>query len=101
MAAGQAARTGTGVTANPDLSTLVSGVAIAALGLVLLLDSTGAIQLTAGWIGALVCAGVGTLLCASALGGDAVGVDDDAPIGDADGSGGDLNSDAARGPDGD
>ncbi len=52
---------------KPDRFALLSGVSIAALGLVLYLDAEGSITLSAGWIGVAVCVALGVILCASAL----------------------------------
>ena len=51
-----------------DLTSLVGGLALLVIGLFLLLDSTGDIDLTAGWAGSLVLAGIGATMLASGLG---------------------------------
>jgi hypothetical protein len=50
-----------------DTVGLVAGLAIGALGVVLLLDQLDAIDLTFGWLGAAVAATVGAALVASGL----------------------------------
>lgn len=51
-----------------DLTSLVGGLALLLVGLFLLLDSTGSVDLTAGWAASLVLAGAGATLLASGLG---------------------------------
>ena len=50
-----------------DDVSLAAGVGVVALGALLLLDQSGAIELTFGWLGAIVAAVVGTVLLASGL----------------------------------
>jgi hypothetical protein len=52
---------------RPDIPALVAGLAILALGGVLLLDSLGAIELSFGWFAPLACAVVGAILLANGL----------------------------------
>jgi hypothetical protein len=50
-----------------DDVSLAAGIGVAALGVLLLLDQTGALELTFGWLGAIVAAVVGTALLVSGL----------------------------------
>jgi hypothetical protein len=50
-----------------DTVTLVAGLAIGALGVVMLLDQLEAIELSFGWLGAAVAATFGVALLASGL----------------------------------
>ena len=50
-----------------DRFALVAGLALAALGSLLLLDQVDAIELTFGWFGAALAAAVGVPLLASGL----------------------------------
>ena len=50
-----------------DDVSLAAGVGVVALGALLLLDQSGAIELTFGWLGAIVAAVVGTVLLVSGL----------------------------------
>lgn len=50
-----------------DHTTLAGGVALLVLGLLLLLDSTGELELTAGWATSAFLAGLGATLLAGAL----------------------------------
>lgn len=50
-----------------DRVALVTGLALAGLGAVLLLDQVDAVDLTFGWFGAAVAAAVGAALLASGL----------------------------------
>ena len=52
---------------KPDVPSLVAGVALLALGVVLLLDSTGSIHASFANIAPIVCATVGAILLASGL----------------------------------
>ncbi len=52
---------------KPDPVALVAGLAIAAFGVVLLLDSTDALDLRFGAIAPITCAVVGAILLASGL----------------------------------
>jgi hypothetical protein len=53
-----------------DLVSLVSGAAIAALGALVLLDSSGAIDLSLGWMAVALTGAAGTMLLASGLADD-------------------------------
>jgi hypothetical protein len=59
------------VSRRPDAVSLVAGLAVLALGVVLLLDQEGAIDLSLGMAGALVAATLGAILIASGLGEEA------------------------------
>lgn len=50
-----------------DLTSLVGGIALLVIGLFLLLDSLGELELTGGWTASLVLAGGGATLLASGL----------------------------------
>lgn len=50
-----------------DPVSLAGGIGLAVLGLLLLLDQTGALELTFGWLGAMVSAVAGTVLLISGL----------------------------------
>jgi hypothetical protein len=50
-----------------DLVSLVSGALIAALGALLLLDSSGAVDLSLGWLAVALTGMVGTILLVSGL----------------------------------
>lgn len=50
-----------------DPVSLGGGIGLVTLGLLLLLDQTGALELTFGWLGAIVSAVVGTILLISGL----------------------------------
>jgi phosphate starvation-inducible membrane PsiE len=50
-----------------DPVSLVAGVAVTALGALLLLDQTGAIDLTFGWLGAALALVLGVILVISGL----------------------------------
>jgi hypothetical protein len=52
---------------NLDLVSLTSGAVIAALGALLLLDSSGAADLSLGWIAVALTAAVGTIVLVSGL----------------------------------
>jgi hypothetical protein len=53
---------------RPELGSLVAGLAIALLGILLLLHEEGTIELEPGWLGVLVTACAGGALVASGLG---------------------------------
>jgi hypothetical protein len=53
--------------AKPDLTSLVAGIVVVALGAVLLLDSTGAVELKFAVLGPLACAALGAILLARGL----------------------------------
>jgi hypothetical protein len=46
---------------------LVAGLAMSSLGLLLLLDDGGSIDLSGGWLAAVVCAAIGVVLVVSGL----------------------------------
>ena len=50
-----------------DPVSLVAGIAVTALGALLLLDQTEAIELTFGWLGAALAAVLGVILVISGL----------------------------------
>jgi hypothetical protein len=52
---------------RPEPTSLVAGLALAAFGIVLLLDATGGIDLRFAALGPLACAVVGAILLASGL----------------------------------
>jgi hypothetical protein len=54
-----------------DLVSLASGVVIAALGALVLLDSSGAFDLPLGWLAIALTAGVGTILVVAGVAGAA------------------------------
>jgi hypothetical protein len=53
--------------ASPDIRALVAGLALLALGGVLLLDALGVLELTFGLFAPLACATAGTILLANGL----------------------------------
>ena len=53
--------------AGPDIRALVAGLAVLALGGVLLLDALGAIDLTFAAFAPVVCAAAGAILVANGL----------------------------------
>jgi hypothetical protein len=55
------------VARRPDPTSLVAGLGLAAFGVVLLLDATGAIELRFAALAPLACALVGVILLASGL----------------------------------
>jgi hypothetical protein len=52
---------------RPDVPTLVAGLALLALGALLLLDAENAIELRLGALAPIACAAVGAVLLASGL----------------------------------
>ena len=50
-----------------DLVSLVAGAVFVAVGALLVLDQAGAIELTLGWVGAVMAAALGSILIASGL----------------------------------
>lgn len=54
--------------AKPDITSVVAGVCIVALGLLLLLDGTGTADLRFGVLAPACCAAVGAILLASGMG---------------------------------
>jgi hypothetical protein len=55
------------VRPEPDLTSLVAGVAVTALGVLLLLDATGGLELRFAVLGPALCAALGAILLASGL----------------------------------
>ena len=55
------------MTRRPDLTALVAGLAVAAFGVVLLLDAAGALDLRFSALAPLACATVGAILLTSGL----------------------------------
>jgi hypothetical protein len=55
------------VPRRPDLTSLVAGACVAALGVVLLLDAVGTFDLSFGVLGPVACAAVGAILLASGM----------------------------------
>jgi len=55
------------MTRRFDPTSLVAGIAMSLLGLLLLLDDGGSMDLSGGWLAAVVCAAVGVILVASGL----------------------------------
>lgn len=53
--------------ARPDVPSLVAGIAVLVLGVILLLDSTGAVDLQFGVLGPVACAAAGAILLARGL----------------------------------
>jgi hypothetical protein len=56
------------VSARPDITSLVAGIAISVLGALLLMQEEGTIDLEAGWLLALLAAATGVVLVASGMG---------------------------------
>jgi hypothetical protein len=54
-------------TARPDVPSVVAGLAVLALGAVLLLDETGVIELSFGLLAPVACAAAGAILLATGL----------------------------------
>ena len=52
---------------RPDLTSVVAGLSILALGIVLLLDAGGTLDLRLGGFGPLACAAIGATLLASGM----------------------------------
>jgi len=50
-----------------DLVSLVAGAVFLAVGVLLVLDQAGAVELTLGWVGAVMAAALGAILVASGL----------------------------------
>lgn len=57
-----------GLRERLDLTALVAGVAISALGAVILLQQEATIELEAGWLLAILAAATGVVLVASGVG---------------------------------
>jgi hypothetical protein len=53
--------------AKPDLTSLVAGIAVLALGATLLLDSTGVVDLRFAGLAPVACAALGAILLARGL----------------------------------
>jgi NhaP-type Na+/H+ or K+/H+ antiporter len=56
------------MSARPDITSLVAGVATALLGALILLQEEGTIDLEAGWLLAALAAATGVVLVASGMG---------------------------------
>ena len=52
---------------SPDLTSVVAGICVAALGVLLLLDTAGSFDLRFAVLGPAACAAVGAILLASGL----------------------------------
>jgi hypothetical protein len=52
---------------GPDVSSIVAGIAVLALGAVLLLHETGVIELSFGILAPVACAATGAILLAAGL----------------------------------
>ena len=52
---------------NPDITSLVSGLSVVGLGVLLLLDATGAFDLRFNVLAPAACAAIGAILLASGL----------------------------------
>jgi hypothetical protein len=55
------------MTRRFDPTSLVAGIAMSSVGLLLLLDDGGSVELTGGWLAAVITAAVGAILVASGL----------------------------------
>jgi hypothetical protein len=55
------------VPRSPDLTSLVAGACVIALGLLLLLDATGAVELSFAVLAPVACAALGATLLASGM----------------------------------
>jgi len=55
------------VSRRADLTSAVAGAAVIALGVLLLLDATGSVDLRFGVLGPAVCAALGAILLASGM----------------------------------
>jgi hypothetical protein len=55
------------VRRSADPTSLVAGIAVLALGVLLLLDATGTLELRFGVLGPAVCAAMGAILLASGM----------------------------------
>jgi hypothetical protein len=53
------------VTRSPDPTSLVAGIAVLALGVLLLLDASGTLELRFGVLAPVACAATGAILLAS------------------------------------
>jgi uncharacterized membrane protein HdeD (DUF308 family) len=52
---------------KPDRVSLAAGIALLLLGILLILDQTGTLELTVGWLGAAFAAALGSVLVISGL----------------------------------
>ncbi len=52
---------------SPDLTSVVGGIAVLALGVLLLLDASGTLDLRFGVLAPVACAAMGAILLASGL----------------------------------
>jgi hypothetical protein len=52
---------------KPDLPSIIAGIAVLALGAVLLLDETGVLELSFGLLAPVACAAAGAILLANGL----------------------------------
>jgi hypothetical protein len=55
------------VRPRPDLTSLVSGLAVLGLGVLLLLDASGALELRFGVLAPAACAAMGAILLAAGM----------------------------------
>jgi hypothetical protein len=55
------------VRARPDITSLVAGICVAALGVLLLLDAVGTFDLRFAVLGPAACAAIGAILLASGM----------------------------------
>ncbi len=55
------------VRASPDLTSVVAGIAVLALGVLLLLDASGTFDLRFGVLAPAACAALGAILLASGM----------------------------------
>jgi hypothetical protein len=55
------------VRRNPDPTSLVAGIAVLALGVLLLLDASGTLDLRFGVLAPVACAAMGAILLASGM----------------------------------
>lgn len=56
------------MSARPDITSLVAGIATVLLGALLLMQEEGTIDLEAGWLLAVLAAATGVVLVASGMG---------------------------------
>jgi hypothetical protein len=55
------------VRRSPDLTSVVAGIAVLALGVLLLLDASGTLDLRFGVLAPVACAAMGAILLASGM----------------------------------
>jgi hypothetical protein len=55
------------VRRNADLTSVVAGIAVVALGVLLLLDASGTLELRFGVLAPVACAALGAILLASGM----------------------------------